>query len=107
MIPVVLLAAGAGLLTAFAEAAGARLLATPPEALFWGALGVLFARVFRAGPLVVAVPLLVAGIDVALGGADGPAPAGDPLTLALPWESRVLATEAAFAATGHLTQSVP
>jgi hypothetical protein len=98
VIPVVLLAAGAGLLTAFAEAADARLLATPPEALLWGALGVLFARVFRAGPLVVAVPLLVAGIDVALGGADGPAPGGDPLTLALPWGSRVLATEAAFAA---------
>ena len=98
MIPVVLLAVGAGLLTAIADAAGAGLLATPPEALLWGALGVLFARVFCAGPLVVGVPLLLAGIDVALGGADGPAPAGDPLTLGLPGGARVLATEAAFAA---------
>lgn len=99
MIPVVLLAVGAGLLTALADAAGAGLLATLPEALLWGALGAVFARIFRAGPLVVAVPLLVAGIDVALGGADGPAPGGDPLTLGLPAGGRILATEAAFAAT--------
>ena len=98
MIPVVLLAVGAGILTAVADAAGAGLLATPPEAAFWGALGVLFARSFRAGPLVVAVPLLVAGIDLGLGGPDGPAPAGDPLTLALPAGGRILATEMAFAA---------
>ncbi len=98
MIALVLLAVGAGLLTALADAAGAGLLATPPEALLWGTLGVLFARVFHAGPLVVGVPLLVAGIDVALGGADGPAPGGDPLTLGLPAGGRVLATEAAFAA---------
>ncbi len=96
MIALVLLAVGAGLLTAIADAAGAGLLATPPEALLWGSLGVMFARGFQAGPLVVAVPLLVAGIDVALGGIDGPAPGGDPLTLGLPGGGRVLATEAAF-----------
>jgi len=98
VIAVVLLAAGAGLLTALANAAGAGLLATPPEALLWGALGVLFARTFRAGPLVVGVPLLVAGIDLALAGADGGAPGGDPLTLGLPGGGRLLATETAFAA---------
>ncbi len=98
MIAVLLLAAGAGLLTALADAAGAGMLATPVEAAFWGALGVVFARVFRAGPLVIGVPLLMGCIDLALGGPDGPAPAGDPLTLGLPAGGRILATEMALAA---------
>jgi hypothetical protein len=85
----VLLALGCGLLTGAFDQAGARAGATLPEALLWCAGGLLFARAFGGGALAVAVPLLMAGLDVA--GVTGTtrilddlAQAGDPLTLELP-----------------------
>ncbi len=93
------LLAGA-LLTASLDVAGLRAGATPPELLMWGAVGVLFARVFALGPLVVAVPLLLAGIELAAGGsgAVAVAGAGDPLTLALPGARSLELTAFVFAA---------
>ena len=91
---------GGGLLTAALDAAGLRVGATPAEVVLWAAAGVLFARVFPLGALVVAVPLLLAGIELAAGGGgpSAPAEAGDPLTLAFPDERRLDAAELAFAA---------
>jgi hypothetical protein len=85
----ILLALGCGLLTAALDQVGARAGATLPEALLWCAGGLLFARAFGGGALAIAVPLLLAGLDI--GGITGStailkdvAPAGDPLTLELP-----------------------
>jgi hypothetical protein len=85
----VLLAVGCGLLTAAFDQVGGRAGATLPEALLWCAGGLLFARAFGGGALAIAVPLLLAGLDVA--GVTGStaiigdvASAGDPLTLELP-----------------------
>lgn len=95
---------GGGLLTATLNVAGLRVGATPAEIVLWGALGVLFARVFSLGALVLAVPVLLAGIELAsgAGGPSAPAEAGDPLTLALPDERRLelapLAVAAAYGA---------
>jgi hypothetical protein len=85
----VLLALGCGLLTAAFDQVDARAGATLPEGLLWGAGGLLFARGFGGGALAVAVPLLLAGLDVAgVTGStrilDDLAQAGDPLTLELP-----------------------
>ncbi len=85
----ILLALGCGLLTAAFDQVGARAGATLPEALLWCAGGLLFARIFGGGALAVAVPLLLAGLDVAGVTAstrilDDVAAAGDPLTLELP-----------------------
>jgi hypothetical protein len=84
-----LLALGAGLLAAAFDQVGARAGATVPEALAWCAGGLLFARAFGTAALALAVPLLLAGMDVA--GVTGStsilhdlARAGDPLTLELP-----------------------
>ncbi len=91
---------GGGLLTAALNLAGLRVAATPAELLFWGALGVLFARVFSVGALVIAVPVLLAGIELAAGtgGPSSSAGAGDPLTLAFPDERRLELTQLVFAA---------
>jgi len=84
-----LLALGAGLLAAAFDQAGARAGATLLEGLAWCAGGLLFARAFGTGALAVAVPLLIAGLDI--GGVigttavlDDVARAGDPLTLEIP-----------------------
>jgi hypothetical protein len=63
--------------------------ATPVEALFAAAAGLLFALGFSVPAAVVALPILVAGIDAAsvlAGGAEVPASGADPevLTLDLP-----------------------
>lgn len=91
---------GAGLLTAILNLAGLRVGATPAELVLWSGVGVLFARVFRIGGLVLAVPLLLAGIELAAGtaGGLGSAGAGDPLTLAFPGEHRLALDEPVFAA---------
>jgi len=85
----ILLALGCGLLMAAFDQVGARAGATVPEALTWCAGGLLFARIFSGAGLAIAVPLLMAGMDV--GGVTGStavlddfARAGDPLTLELP-----------------------
>jgi hypothetical protein len=75
--------------------------ATPLEALAWAAAGVAFAVVLDAPPLVVALPLFVAAVDLvqSWGAAAGP-PAGAPgdaLVLTLPDGSgRLTAPEAVF-----------
>ncbi|MBA2348043.1 MAG: hypothetical protein H0V81_07100 [Solirubrobacterales bacterium] len=100
MVPALLAALGGGLLTAILNLAGLRVGATPAELVLWAAVGVLFARIFRIGGLVLAVPLLLAGIELAAGGGgmSGPAEAGDPLTLAFPGERRLALDELVFAA---------
>lgn len=100
MLPALLALLGGGLLTAILNLAGLRVGATPAELVLWGAVGVLFARVFRIGGLVLALPLLLAGIELAAGGAGtaGAAGAGDPLTLAFPGEHRLALDELVFAA---------
>lgn len=99
MAPALLAALGGGLLTAILNLAGLRVGATPAELVLWGSVGVLFARVFRIGGLVIAVPLLLAGIELAAGGGTaGPADAGDPLTLAFPGDHRLALDELVFAA---------
>lgn len=100
MLAALLAVLGGGLLTATLNVAGLRVGATPAELVLWGACGVLFARIFSLGALVLAVPVLVAGIELASGGltATGPALAGDPLTLALPGDRRLELTELLFAA---------
>jgi hypothetical protein len=82
-------AVGAVLLAIALNARDVGAAASPPEALFAAAAGMLFAWAFAVPAAVLAVPLLVAGIDVAAvlaGGADAPAagPGGDLLTLDLP-----------------------
>jgi len=100
LLPALLAVLGGGLLTATLNVAGLRVGATPAEVVLWGALGVLFARVFSVGALVVAVPLLLAGIELASGpgGPSAPAEAGDPLTLAFPDERRLELAPLVFAA---------
>ena len=93
--------------------------ATPFEALLFACLGVAFAVVLDTAPLVVALPLFVAAIDIAgvLGGGstllldDGAARSGDPIALELPaWGDQPAAGRlgapdviflAAFAAYAH------
>ncbi|MCW3011119.1 MAG: hypothetical protein JWO90_1523 [Solirubrobacterales bacterium] len=91
---------GGGLLTATLDVAGLRVGATPAELVRGGAVGVLFARVFAVSGLVLAVPLLLAGLELAAGGGgtSAPAAAGDPLTLAFPDERRLELTQLVFAA---------
>lgn len=91
---------GGGLLTATLNVAGLRVGATPAEVVLWGAVGVLFARAFPVGALVLALPVLLAGIELAAGpsGASAPALGGDPLTLAFPDERRLELTQLVFAA---------
>lgn len=93
-------ALGGALLTAIFNVAGLRVGATPAELILWSAVGVLFARVFRIGGLVLALPLLLAGIELAAGGSGvaGSAGAGDPLTLAFPGDHRLALDELVFAA---------
>ncbi len=95
-----LAALGGALLTAILNVAGLRVGATPGELVLWSSVGVLFARVFRIGGLVIALPLLLAGIELAArgGGVVGPADAGDPLTLAFPGNHRLVLDELVFAA---------
>lgn len=99
MAPALLAALGGGLLTAILNLAGLRVGATPAELVLWSAVGVLFARAFRLGGLVVGVPLLLAGIELAAGGGvgTGPAAAGDPLTLAFPGGRSLALDEVVFA----------
>lgn len=100
MLPAGLAVCGGALLTSVLNVAGLRVGATPAELVLWCALGVLFARVFGVAALVVAVPLLLAGIELAAGsgGTSAPAGAGDPLTLAFPDERRLEVTQLVFAA---------
>lgn len=84
-----LLLVGAGLLAAAFDQVDARAGASVPEALAWAAGGLLFARAFGTAALAVAVPLLLAGLDIAgvIGSTavlDDIARAGDPLTLEIP-----------------------
>lgn len=98
--PALLAALGGGLLTAILNLAGLRVGATPAELVLWSAVGVLFARIFRIGGLIIAVPLLLAGIELAAGGGGmaGSAGAGDPLSLAFPGDHRLALDELVFAA---------
>jgi hypothetical protein len=100
VLPALLAVLGGGLLTATLNVAGLRVGATPAEVVLWGALGVLFSRVFSVGALVIAVPVLLAGIELAsgAGGPSAPAEAGDPLTLAFPDERRLELAPLVFAA---------
>lgn len=80
---------GAALLAAALAASDVGAAANPVEALLGAAAGLLFAWAFALPGAVVALPLLVAGIDVAsllTGPADGVAPASrvDVLTFDLP-----------------------
>jgi hypothetical protein len=89
VVAAVLLALGAGLLAAAFDQVDARAGASVPEALAWSAGGLLFARAFGTAAVAVAVPLLLAGLDIAgvIGSTsilDDVARAGDPLTLELP-----------------------
>jgi hypothetical protein len=84
----VTLAVGVGMLALGFDATNARAAASLPEAVMWGAAGMLFARSFAQPAVAVAISLLVAGL--ALGGVAGDtsaitakAAAGDPLTLEL------------------------
>jgi hypothetical protein len=83
------LGVGAALLAVVLNGHGVGSEATPVEALFGATAGLLFGFGFAAPAAVVALPLLVAGIDAAslLGGADTLARPGtgpDVLTLDLP-----------------------
>ena len=100
MLPALLAVLGGGLLTATLNVAGLRVGATPAEIVLWGALGVLFARVFSVGALVIALPVLLGGLELAMGsgGPSAPGEAGDPLTLAFPDERRLELAPLAFAA---------
>lgn len=102
MLPALLAVLGGGLLTATLNVAGLRVGATPAELVLWAGSGVLFARVFSLGALVLAVPVLVAGIELAAGGGTtagaAGAGAGDPLTLAFPGDRRLDLTQVLFAA---------
>jgi len=100
VLPALLALVGGGLLTATLNVAGLRVGATPAEVVLWGALGVLFAQVFSVGALVLALPVLLAGIELAAGpgGPSAAAQAGDPLTLAFPDERRLELTALVFAA---------
>jgi hypothetical protein len=100
VLPALLALLGGGLLTATLNVAGLRVGATPAEIVLWGAVGVLFARTFSVGALVLSLPVLLAGIELAAG-AGGPsavAQAGDPLTLAFPDERRLELAPLVFAA---------
>jgi hypothetical protein len=99
VVPALLAALGGGLLTAILNVAGLRVGATPAELVLWSAIGVLFARAFRIGGLVVGVPLLLAGIELAAGGGGGTgaAAAGDPLTLAFPGGRSLASDQLVFA----------
>ncbi len=107
LVPVVLAALAGGLLTGTLDAGGLQLGATPAEALLAAAGGVLFARVFSAAALVLAVPVLLAGLELATGagGPTSPAAGGDALTLGLPGGHRlellVVVWAAAYAAWAH------
>ncbi len=86
---VAVLGAGAGFLAAVLAAQEVGAAANPVEALAGAAAGLLFAWAFAAPVAVVAVPLVVAGVDVAsvLTGPAEPvrgASASDVLTLDLP-----------------------
>jgi len=100
VLPALLALLGGGLLTATLNVAGLRVGATPAEIVLWAAVGVLFARVFSVGALVLALPVLLAGIELAAGtaGASAAAQAGDPLTLALPGDRRLELTSLVFGA---------
>lgn len=101
MLVALLVVLGGGLLTATLDGAGLRVGATPAELVLWGGIGVLFARTFSLGALVVAVPVLLAGIELLSGGVGGTsavAGAGDPFTLAFPAERRLEVAQVAFAA---------
>jgi hypothetical protein len=85
----VLMGFGLGMLTAVLDTTGARAGASVPEALTWACAGLLFVRSFDTPALALAVPVLLAGLDVAgvigtAGLLDDAARAGDPLTLELP-----------------------
>lgn len=99
-LPVLLVALGGGLTTAVLDLAGLRVGATPAELVLWCAVGALFSRIFATAPLVVAIPLLLAGIELAAGsgGAAGPAEAGDPLSLAFPGGHALPLDQLVFAA---------
>lgn len=103
MIVAALAVLGGALLTGALNVAGLRVGATPAELVMWGAAGVLFARSFALGPLVLAVPVLLAGIELTAGGsgAAGAAGGGDPFTLALPGD-RTLALVPLVAAAAYV-----
>lgn len=82
------LACGVGLIALAFDATDARAAASLPEAVMWGAAGMLFARSFPPATVAVAVALLVAGLAIAGVAGDASsitarASAGDPLTLEL------------------------
>lgn len=89
---------GAALLAVALNAADLGAEATPAEALFAAAAGLLFAIGFALPAAVLALPILVAGIDAAslLGGAEDlarPGTGSDVLTLDLPrWGSDEVVT---------------
>jgi hypothetical protein len=82
-----------------AEAAGATWPATPFEAAAFCLAGVLFAVRMGTGALLLALPIFITAISLALGTSPGDVgdPSGDPLTLALPGTHVALAgVDAAF-----------
>lgn len=107
LVPVILAFLAGGLLTGALDAAGLQLGATPAEALLAAAAGVLFARVFCVGALVLALPVLLAGIELGTGGGGVTAlpTGGDPLVLGLPGGHRLelltVLWAAAYAAWAH------
>lgn len=105
--PVWLLVLGGGLVVATLNAAGAGAAATPPEAVLFAGVGVLFATALRTPSLALALPIFVAVVDMAaLGGgagtggpsseilARGATGGGDPLMLTLPdWGNGLTAAQ--------------
>ena len=89
VVPLVLL--GAALVAGAMNAAGVGAAATVPETIVYACIGILAGVWLEAPPLVLAIPVFVAGIEVigALGGtshgvAHGALGGGDPLALDLP-----------------------
>jgi hypothetical protein len=103
VVPLVLL--GAALVAGAMNAADVGAAATVPETVVYACIGILVALWLDAPPLVLAIPVFVAGIEVisVLGGgthsvAYGALRGGDPLTLELPdWHNGLSAARLGLA----------
>jgi hypothetical protein len=103
VVPLVLL--GAALVAGAMNAADVGAAATVPETVVYACIGILVALWLDAPPLVLAIPVFVAGIEIisVLGGgthsvAYGSLRGGDPLTLELPdWHNGLSAARLGLA----------
>ena len=103
VVPLVLL--GAALVAGTMNAAGVGAAATVPETVVYACIGIAFGVLFEAPPLVLAIPVFVAGIEIIsiVGGsthgvAHGALRGGDPLSLELPdWHNGLSAARLGLA----------